>query len=474
MSFEYDCIIVGAGYAGLSAAKTLSERGKSVLVLEARDRVGGRAWTKYHEDGVYEDYGGMFLGVQQPNMYRLASEYDIRTYNVGLKGKSVLHYRGQCKLYSSAFLPPLSLLPLFDAWRAVRALENLSKTVNLDEPWKTPGAKELDGRTVAEWIRSICWSKAGRDVVSLPFKLLWGLDLAQVSLLHAAWYCKSGVSLTVLSTIEQGAQMQLMVGGGQSIANGIHKQLGGAVRLNEPVIQLDRRNTNQVQVKTTKHTYSCKRVIFAIPQQHILQVDFFPALPPQKIKLLQNMPMGQYWKIIAMYPTPFWREQGLRGEVVSPDGFMGLISDVSPVDGRCGMLVAFVAASKAMALLDMEKEDRERHILKELETCYGKEASNPTKLTLHTMMEEKWSAGCPVAAPAPGCWVTMGHWMRKPIDRVYWAGTETATNWSGYMEGAVNSGIRAANEVLEALETENSPGSPSSNIWYGELGIMES
>ncbi|KND94640.1 putative flavin-containing monoamine oxidase AofH [Tolypocladium ophioglossoides CBS 100239] len=287
---------IGAGYAGLSVAKTLSERGKSVLVLEAHDRVGGQAWTEHFEDGSYEDYGAMFLGVQQPNMHRL--EFGIPIFDVNTKGNSVLNYRGQ------------------------------------------------------------------------TFELFWGLGTSQVSLLHALWYCKSGFSFTVLGTIDEGAQKELVVGGGQAIAHALAKQLGDAIRYEEPVLQLDQRNESHVL-------------------HHILHVQFTPALPPQK---------------------------GLRGEVVSPDGYMGLINDVSPHDGRYGMLVEFIAATKAMEFLDMGEEQRRRIVLTELGAGYGQEAASPVKLKIHTMMQEKWSTGCPVAASTPGTWTSMGHWIRKPVD----------------------------------------------------------
>lgn len=446
----YDCIIIGAGYAGLSAAKSLSENGKSVLVLEARDRVGGRAWTKHLDDGTYEDYGAMFLGVQQDNMYNLATEYNIRTYDVRLEGKSVFVSGGKSKTYSSDFLPPLPIWTLLDVGRVLKTFESMSAKVNLEEPWKTAKAKELDHQTVAEWMRAKTWTRSARDIVRLPFELIWGADMSQISMLHALWYCKAGVSLTVLSTIDQGAQMQLIVGGGQAIANCIQKQLGEAVHLEEPVTEIDQQNDTHVLVKTAKGTYTASHVIFATPQHHILQVGFTPALPPQKIKLLESMPIGKYWKIIATYPTPFWRDMGLRGEVVSPDGYMGLINDVSPVDASYGMVVAFIAASKAIAFLELTEQEREKVILEELEQSFGKRASQPTRLSIHTMMQEKWSGGCPVAAPLPGTWTSLGKWMRKPVGRIHWAGTETATVWSGYMEGAVNSGLRTAKEVLDA------------------------
>jgi monoamine oxidase len=245
--------------------------------------------------------------------------------------------------------------------------------------------------------------------------------------------------------------MQLMVGGAQGIASCIQTQLGpDVVHLDEPVTEVDGQNDNHVVVTTTKGTYTGGRVIFATPPPHILRVSFTPALPAQKVKLLESMPMGNYWKIIATYDKPFWREMGLRGEVVSPDGYLGLVTDVSPIDGSCGMVVGFVAAAKALRFLELTQSQREQAMLAELESSFGHQGGRPTRLSIHSMMEEKWTGGCPVAVPRPGTWTSLGPWMRKPVGRIHWAGTETATRWSGYMEGAVNSGLRAAAEVVEA------------------------
>ena len=452
MATTYDCIVVGAGYAGLVAAKTLADSGKQVLVLEARDRVGGRAWTKQHEDGTYEDYGAAYLGVQQPQMYKLASEFNVSTFDVTTKGNSVFHYRNQRKTYSSPLLPPFHVFGLANALLATRALDKICDTINLQEPWKTVDALKLDKMTVEEWIRSQTWTNSVRDTLRMAFELFWGVDSAQVSMLHAAWYCKSGVSFEVLSTIDEGAQKQLIVGGGQAIANAIQKQLDDAVRLEEPVVAVNQTDSMTVSVETTKAKYTARRIIFAIPPPHVLQVEFTPPLPAQKTKLLQNMPMGAYWKVFAAYDKPFWREKGLRGEVVSPDGYMALINDVSPEDGSRGVLMGFVVASKAFEFLDMAEEDRKAIVLKELQVCYGTQADKPKKLTLHTMMNERWSTGCPVSTPVPGIWTSLGWWLRKSVDRVHWAGTETSDLWSGYMEGAANSGLRAAAEVLETLK----------------------
>lgn len=452
MDQVYDCIIIGAGYAGLSAARALTAAGKQVLVLEARDRVGGRAWTKHYGDGTYEDYGAAFLGNQHTQMHKLAIQFNIRIFDLFTKGKSILHYRGRARAYSSALTPPLSIWGLVNAHFTLRAFDKICNSVNLDKPWETPNARELDLITAADWCHRNCWSTEVKEMMFAAFELFWGVNSSQISILHAAFYCKSGVSFQHLSTMQDGAQQQIIRGGGQAIADALHRELGDAVRLDEPVVGVDQTGSDHATIKTTKGIFSCRRVIMAIPPPLVPKVEFSPTLPTPKVKLLGNLSMGAFWKIFASYDTPFWRQNGLRGEVVGVDSYVMLVNDVSPEDASRGVLMGFIAGTKALEFLSMSEDQRLAIVMKELEKCYGAAALKPNKVTLHTMMEEKWSTGCPVASPAPGIWTTLGEWLRKPTGRIHWAGTETAEVWNGYMEGAVNSGLRAAREVLGELE----------------------
>ncbi|KAL2206903.1 monoamine oxidase [Sarocladium strictum] len=441
-------------YAGLSAARVLKEHKKNILVLEARDRIGGRCWTKHYDDGSYEDYGGMFLGFQQENMHRLAAELKIPVYPVNLDGKCVLRFRGVTKAYNSKMLPPIPILALLDASLLIKRFERLSERINLEEPWKSRDAERIDNITLDEWLRSKAWTKTGLNIARLPFELILGFGLSQVSLLHAAWFCKSGTSLTVLSTIENGAQMEMTAGGGQAIADGINHNLGNIVRLSEPLLSVDQSNSYAVRVQTSKGTYEASHIIMAVPPQAILGISFTPSLPAEKLKLGQNMPMGQYWKVLAKYSRPFWRQDGLRGEAINMDGFLSWVSDVSPMDSCHGLLVGLFGGRKAITFLGMSEEERQETILQELVACFGNKAALPDRLSIHSMMYEEWLNGCPVAVPSPGTWTSLGPWLRKPCGRIHWAGTETSTRWSGYMEGAVISGIRAAKEVISVQPEE--------------------
>ena len=448
----YDCIIIGAGYAGLSAAKTLKDANKTVLLLEARDRVGGRVITQRHDDGTYVDLGGSFLGRNQPRMYAFAKEFGIETFDAYTPGKNIMVYRGKQTPYKG-LIPPIAFWELLDIHLAIRRFENMARTVNTDEPWKTNNAVQLDNMTLAEWIHQHCWTKVAREMMTVAAETIWGARPMEMSALHAFFYTKAGVDLTTLLTSDKGAQDQLIKGGGQTIADRIHAELGDdSVRTSEPVMSIHQNKDDTaddvVTVVTSKGSYEARRVIFAIPPPQVLRVSFSPPLPHQRRALLEHMPMGSYWKYIACYKTAFWRKEGFSGEATSPDGLISAVFDASPKDVEYAVLMAFVVGDNARKISSQSAEERKKMILDALSASHGDKAKEPFRLVEHTMMDEEYIGGCPVGTPAPGMWTTLGPWLRKPFHKVHWAGTETSTVWSGYMEGAVCSGQRAAQEIL--------------------------
>jgi monoamine oxidase len=448
----YDCIVVGAGYAGLSAAKHLKDAGKSVLLLEARARVGGRVFTQTQEDGTYLDLGGAWLGVHQPRMSKFVKEFAVEMYDTPSAGRNVSVYRGKYASYQG-FIPALPIWALLDLHFFIKNFEKLAETVNMDEPWKTPNAVELDNTTLWQWLERKLWTKAGKENMTLAAEMIWGAAPSEYSLLHALFYSKAGVTLTNLCTNSGGAQDQLFRGGAQTVANKIHESLGERVHLSEPVEEVDQTRTDEViVVSTSKSAYSSRYVIFATPPQQVLRVGFSPPLPHQRRSFLEHSPPGAYWKYFACYDTPFWRDAGLSGSAASADGLVAITFDVTPEGAEHGVLMSFVVGHNARTLTTKNEEQRKEAILRDLVAFYGEKAKTPSRFVEHTMMDEEYIGGCPVSNPAPGMWTTLGPWLRKPFGGVHWAGTETSSVWNGYMEGAVHSGQCAAQEVLELLK----------------------
>ncbi|KAK7418048.1 hypothetical protein QQX98_004187 [Neonectria punicea] len=454
----YDCIVVGAGYSGLAAAKSLTEHGSRprILVLEARERVGGRAKTIHLDDGKYWDVGGSFLGVKQDLMYSLAREYGVDVFPIPQKGKHIFLNRGRARKYSG-LIPPLRPWEVVDSGLVLQQLERLVRTIDVEAPWTHPKAKAWDKTTVEEWTQRHTFTKAGRAMMDLGIQAIFGRPGRDISLLYAAFVFKTLGSVTAAFSSDGGLQQDMTKGGGMAIAERIREGIGGdqTVRLSEPVQRVkynDDRDSNCI-VTTSKGEYRAKHVIFAIPPQFAMRVEFDPCLPTEKKALLESMELGAYSKVFATYEKPFWRDRGLRGEASNLDGYLALTFDATlPEAGSEGKMMAFVIGTKAREYAALSGDERKRIALDELARMFGKEAQKPKAFFYHSMLHEEWSAGCPVASPPPGIMTSYGEWIRKPVGPVHWAGTETSTRFYGYMEGAVSAGQRAAQEVIEALE----------------------
>ncbi|KAK3997966.1 flavin-containing amine oxidoreductase [Cladorrhinum sp. PSN332] len=464
----YDAIIVGAGYSGLSAARHLKDAGKKILVLEARDRVGGRAQTINTSDGKQWDVGASFLGKGQDRMFELAKEFGVETYAAlgGSKGKTVLqNLRGQTKQYSG-FVPPLGLWAVLNAARLIPKFENLIKTANVEEPWKTPNAAELDSITVNEWLKQNCWgSDTLHAMMQMSIEVTLGAHPSTVSMLHAIFFFRAIGSWETACSVENGTQSHLIVGGGQAIANKLYDYLGSEIiHLNEPVTSITYTSSSSVLLTTPLATYTARKTILSIPQPLILEIAFSPPLPAPKLFLLQQTHQGAMGKLIFTYSTPFWLNSSkpsssppLRGEatLISLSNHICYVISTSPPSAAGPYkLLAFLAADKTLSFFGKHTthEERKKVALAEMVSMFGPEAGKAEDFYCHTMLEDKWSGGGgPLASPGRGMWTMFGEWVRKPVGPVHWAGTETATDHYGYMEGAVQAGRRAAGEVLEGL-----------------------
>lgn len=439
--------VVGAGFAGLAAARALVGLGHDVLVLEGRDRVGGRSLTTTIA-GTPVDLGGTFVGPTQDAVIALARELGCDTVPTHSRGKNLIRWRGKVRSYRST-VPRLSIIELLDVSRIQWRFERVCRKVPVDRPWEASVADTLDARSLDGWLKSVHASAGTRDLMAIMARVTWGCEPEAVSMLHAVRYVKAAGGLDRMLDVEGGAQQDRFPGGSQQIAERMAQQLGPRVVLGAAVRRVERLGGG-LHVTSDAGTVTTKAVVVAIPPEHRAAITFLPNLPAEYGKLAQHWPQGKLSKAYAAYETPFWRAKGLSGEALSDEGPVFITFDVSPGDDGPGILLGFTDA-RTFDL--MPPAQRREQALSGFATLFGEAALAPIDYLDHCWGAEQFAAGGPTAAVPPGSWTTYGPWLREPVDGIFWAGTETAEKWTGFLDGAVRSGQRAAAEVHRALRT---------------------
>ncbi|MFO0576546.1 MAG: FAD-dependent oxidoreductase [Polyangia bacterium] len=447
---EVDVVVVGAGLAGLSAARAVHEAGASVRVLEARDRVGGRVLSRQLASGSVVDLGAQWLGPGQDRMFALVKELGLKTFAQRHAGEKILWLDGKRTTYKGD-IPSLPLLGLLDLDRAMKRLEALCVTVPLGAPQRAPEAAAWDAMTVESWLRDSVYTDSARALLRIGVEAIFSAEPAELSFLHFLWVLHSGGGLMKLSTIRNGAQETRLADGCQSFATGLVQKLGPErVTLGAPVHAIEQDEAG-VTVHHARGTLRGRYAILALPPTLCGRIAYQPALPARRDQLTQRMPMGSVCKFVVIYKQPFWLRRGQSGEAVCDEGPVRLVFDDSPQDPSRdghGALVCFVLADGLRALREQPEAERRQQVTGALVRLFGKEAAEPLEVIEQDWSQEAFSRGCYFALMPPGTLTQLGAALREPVGRLHWAGTETAERFCGYMEGAVESGQRAAAEVL--------------------------
>ena len=455
-----DVVVVGGGLAGIVAAREVAKAGRSVAVLEARDRVGGRMRNHPIPGSEVVDLGAEFIGPTQNRIRALVDELGIGTFPTYVEGESVYYADGSRTTYSdtgpTGTAPPDPVV-LADLATVVSTLDEMSTSVPVDAPWNAANALEWDRQTLDDWLRE---NSSGNErflnLAEAATRPIFGAEPRELSLLFTLFYIAASGDEESPGTFERnfntraGAQETRIAGGTHAIAVAAARYLGRRVVLNSPVRRIVQ-GRRDVQVHSDRYLIRAKRVIVALPPALGGRIRYEPVLPPLRDGLTQRQPQGYLIKVQAIYERPFWRDAGLNGMAVSDTGPINVTYDSSPESGTPAALLGFVGGDEARRFGRMGAAERRQAALESFARYFGEQALNPVDFIEANWAEEAFSGGSPVGIAPPGVLTTYGPAIREPIDRVHWAGTETGTYWVGYMDAAVRSGERAAREVLERL-----------------------
>lgn len=446
---EADAIVVGAGLAGLSAARRLLDGGRSVIVLEARERVGGRTLGATLEGGEVVEMGGQWIGPTQDRLAALAGRLGVSTYATHDSGEYLFEHSGRIKRYTGA-TPRLDPFTIADIAQVQWRIERLARTIPLEAPWSAPRAEVLDSETVYSWMRRHTRTRSGRALFEMGVEGIWSGGTAEMSMLHFLFYIRSAGGLALLESTTGGAQQDRFSGGSQLLSERLAETLGdGALALGAPVRRVEHEG-DAVRIVAHGIAATAPRAIIALPPLLAGRIDYAPALPTQRDGVTQRMPAGAVIKCQLVYHEPFWRRAGLTGQAASTRGPAQIIFDNTPAAGSPGVLVAFLEGRTARELGRWPRARRRAAVVDQAARLFGRPAATPTEYLEHDWAADEWSRGCYGGYLQPSGWTQFGAALREPIGRLHWAGAETATRWAGYMDGAVRSGERAADEVLAA------------------------
>jgi monoamine oxidase len=441
-----DVCVVGAGYAGLSAARALTRAARDVVVLEARDRVGGRIWTTERE-GERVDIGGAWLGPTQDVVYTLAREYGIETHPTYDAGETVLAMGNDVRRYRG-LVPKLNPIVVGSVGLAMARMDRMAKRVDLERPWTSKKAASWDARSAGAWIERNASPGLGREMVDAVVRGLMTCDPSEVSLLHFLYLVRSAGSLQTLLGVKNGYQQDLVVGGAGRMAECMADELGDRIHLSTPVRAVAQ-DGGGVHVTSDAVEVRADYVVIATPPALATRFAYSPALPPDREQLLDRMPAGSVIKFVVRYPDAFWRKDGLSGQALGIGSPIEMTLDAGPPSGSPGVMAAFAFGPRGRLLAaNMTEHERRAFVLDELVTRFGARAADPVDFVERDWGTDEWSRGCFMAHLAPGILTQYGAILREPCGRIHWAGTETATKSHGAIDGALRSGLRAAQEVL--------------------------
>ncbi|KAK3750727.1 hypothetical protein RRG08_022208 [Elysia crispata] len=451
-SFECDVVVIGAGLSGLSAAYYLTKKDRSlrVVVLEAKDRIGGRTLTRQlaAADGTRDffDIGGEWVGRPQPHMHYLLQKFGVHTFNPIVPPES----NGDVMKHSD-----FSWQTRLDLYQVIWKLESLRKKISSDGANSSSLAVECDSTLLSSYIEQNLWTQEAKKMLDAACKCMFSLAPSEMSLLYFLMYVNAAGGMEIfLHPWEYSGGECRVKGGVQQLCHHLMQKIGkNFVYLKQPVTDIIQSIEGARIVTGNQMQLLCQRVIIAIPPHHAAAISYQPPMPLTKKGLLQSVPLAFLVKFIITYDEAFWfhkngkRQYGFQAVLSDAGSPVGVVYDATSGRGNPA-LAGFVSASVAA---DNDPKNRKTAILKLIERHLGPECYRLLEFSQMDWSQEPYNGGCFLKALMPGTMTYFNNEIREPFDRVHFAGTETATVWCGFMNGAIQSGFRAATEVLYHL-----------------------
>ena len=465
-----DVVVVGAGASGLTAAADLRAAGLEVVVLEARDRVGGRLRTETI-DGAMLELGGQWVSPDQTALIATLGELGLETYSRWRDGESVYVSADGTASRFTGDIFPASEHTQAEIERLIVVMDDLVAETDVAAPWAHPRAAELDHVSFSAWLEQQSDDPEARANIALFIAdAMLTKPAHSFSLLQALQMASSAGSFSNLVDADFILDKRV-VGGLQRVPLTLAEQLGDAVRLGQPVETLEW-SDDGVVATTPDLRVAARWAVVAVPPNLYSRIEYLPALPARRQQWHQHVSLGLVIKVHAVYETPFWRDAGLSGTAFSPYQPVHEAYDNSNHDDPRGTLVGFVSDEKADRLLALPADERRAAILDSLASYYGEQARTPVVYYESDWASDEWTGGAYATSFDLGGLSRWGHDQRVPVGPIRFSSSDIAAEGFQHVDGAIRVGHDVAAEIVAERDAQAGAAAsgPAASVPAGLVG----